>query len=222
MLRSRPLSFSVPFAALPLAFGCHVAKVFNCSYVVNAKVLVAGKQRRTTTVEGKKYKDRGAPWWNSGAGEALKWRVKGMKLPAKVEVTAMDEDQSSADDHIGTGHVYISPKIGSDLAGDLDYTLDAWSEGRWAPSLSFHRPPQCPLTALPSVLSPPSPVSYHRPPQCPLTALPSVLSPPWGVSYHRPPQCPITALPPPFHFHLTALPTSLPPPGVTSGPTPGS
>ena len=49
---------------------------------------LSGKEKRTSTVAAKEYTARGDPWWNNGAGEQLKWRVKRLELPARVEVTA--------------------------------------------------------------------------------------------------------------------------------------
>ena len=49
---------------------------------------LSGKEKRTSTVAAKEYTARGDPWWNNGAGEQLKWRVKRLELPARLEVTA--------------------------------------------------------------------------------------------------------------------------------------
>ena len=54
---------------------------------------LSGKEKRTSTVAAKEYTARGDPWWNNGAGEQLKWRVKRLELPARLEVPDLDEEK---------------------------------------------------------------------------------------------------------------------------------
>eukprot|EP01052_Picozoa_sp_SAG31_P004377 SAG31_NODE_181_length_21114_cov_99.705211_3_plen_472_part_00 len=118
--------------------GALMLRVIECSNLkqmdriglndVYVRVNVVGKQRRTSTIEGKAYKERGNPWWNSGAGEAMKWRLKSLMLPTKVELTVWDEDKGSADDLIGSGMLYISPKLGTDLDRSPDFSHDQWCD----------------------------------------------------------------------------------------------
>lgn len=80
------------------------------------KVWSDGASRRTTTVEG----GGSACAWGFGKGEPLVFEEM-LKIPPRIDVTAFDEDQADADDHIGTGFIKLAEK--DELA---KWDVDEW------------------------------------------------------------------------------------------------